>query len=329
MRCPRVRSPESEEDLAPVSLRVHRYRCSAPGIDTRCWLKARPEMIRLGLKQWHETTLCIGSGWRQKLASIGIFGQSNDWETITKGDLVSASSSITQCYKVVLNSGKSIYFKRYTYKRDRFRYWLRRSKALTEVWGYRELRKIGIPVPEVLAYGEKRQFGFLCAAFIVTLAVDESKDLKKFTDELQSRVERKQTYRSLAKQLAGQLRVVHRAGFFHHDLKWKNILVKTVSGPSLYWIDCPRAHRKTFRRQRAEVCDLASLARDARGQLSCFEQFRFLHDYLGGEVNRATLKNLVRKINDRVNAKSAASIAHRGLDLVKVQDLHPCTPSHS
>ncbi|MGH8726594.1 MAG: lipopolysaccharide kinase InaA family protein [Burkholderiales bacterium] len=282
-------------------------------------------MIRCAFK-WRGSRLFIASGWREKLASIGISGQSNDWETVTKGDLVSASSSITQCYKVALNSGESIYFKRYTYNRDRFRYWLRRSKAMTEVWGYGELSRIGIPVPEILAYGEQRQFGFLRAAFIVTLAVGESKDLKKFTDELQSRIERKQTYRILAKQLASQLRAAHEKGFFHHDLKWKNILVRqTAGGSSLHWIDCPRAHHKAFHRQRAVVCDLASLARDARDHLSPFEQLRFLHDYLGDEFDKAALRNLVRKINDRVYAKSAASLVHCGQALGEVQDLRPYT----
>ena len=70
--------------------------------------------------------------------------------------------------------------------------------------------------------------GVMLAGCIVTKGIPDTLDLDDFMRTVWChwpRARRLEAARSLARTLLAQARHAHRNGFFHHDLKWRNILV--------------------------------------------------------------------------------------------------------
>ena len=189
--------------------------------------------------------------------------------------------------------------KHYSYKKaKRWRFWLRASKAAVETWGFGEFAKVGIPTPEVLAYGERRKFGFLREALIVTGEIERSMDLTGFAKaafhlRLHEAIQ-------IAGRLCSQLAAAHSARLFHRDLKWKNILIQeTDDGYLPVWIDCPRASYKRILCKREISRDLASLCRDAEGYVSAGKRLEFFEAYLV-KLAAAKLYTRVQQRNEKL-----------------------------
>lgn len=190
----------------------------------------------------------------------------------------------------------AVYYKEYRYARPACSFIGRASKARCEYDNYARLAQLGIPVPARVAYGEDRDIiGRLRCAFIITEAVPNAQSLTQFVDEAGSACRRR-----IARQLAALTRRIHQAGFFHHDLVWRNILVTCVPSeePQLWWIDCPRGgfvHWPPARRRR-QLKDLASLDKSAARYCSRGERLRFLQDYLERPVIDGTVRRLARAV---------------------------------
>src|SRR5690554_8206835 len=75
---------------------------------------------------------------------------------------------------------------------------------------------------------------------------------------------------------------MHRHGFAHNDLKWRNVLVEQGPGADIHLIDCPGG---TFWwgpfLQRRIIKDLACLDKVAKYQLSRTQRLRFYLYYTG------------------------------------------------
>jgi tRNA A-37 threonylcarbamoyl transferase component Bud32 len=221
--------------------------------------------------------------WQARLQQAGVLDKR--WQNWSEGELV-AASHITRCYRVTLDNNDTIYLKRYNYARSKLQFsWPLPSKAAVEKFGYGIMQQLGIACPQVLAMGEQRRFGQLQAAFIITHGVKDSDNLENFARHTwypMAAGQRQLVYRQIRNALLKQLRTAHSAGFCHHDLKWRNVLVRAEQDEyTTYWIDCPRARFMKRRTRRLQLVDLGALARLAISYLSPFEQMRFLHDYLG------------------------------------------------
>jgi hypothetical protein len=237
--------------------------------------------------------------WRERLRDLGI-GEDLGWITLSRGELVSRSPS-TRCFRIPVGAGDSVYFKRYVYApRKLMEFWMRPSKAVVEAFGFGRLRDLGIPSLEVLALGEVRSFGVLRAACVVTRGIPRSRTLEQFAREhwyWLPEAERRRVYGEISGRLLEQLRRAHRAGFFHHDLKWRNILIhEDEQGFTPVWIDCPRAFERRLWRNRGVVVDLSCLARLAVGYLSLYDRYRFLRGYLGPDAEPGRVKRLFRQV---------------------------------
>ena len=243
----------------------------------------------------------IDQQWQAELGNAGLTAN-DDWSNLSPGVAVS-ESEITNCYKITLSDGRCIFFKRYTYpKSKQFRYWMRAGKAQVEVFGYAQLKKLGIPTLNVVAFGEKRLFGKLLTTYIVTEAVDNSIDLQQFAREVWfdlPKSQRSKIYLNLRAQIFEQLNRVHSARFFHQDLHWRNILVTEENGEyKTIWIDCPRsAYRKlAINAKHGQMVDLSCLARRSLDYLSRSERYRALCEYLKlnnqGWTNRSLFKEI-------------------------------------
>jgi tRNA A-37 threonylcarbamoyl transferase component Bud32 len=222
--------------------------------------------------------------WKERLERIGL-REKHSWDDLSVGELVSTSGH-TSCYRIELDDGAVVYFKRYSYPPKRWHEFVfRPGKAAVEAWAYSRLREIGIPTLEIVAFGERRIFGLLVTSFIVTREVPETQDLSRYGPETWYHLpasERKRVYREVSGRLIEQMQKAHSAGFFHHDLKWRNILLQqTEDGLWPVWIDAPRASGMHLRRRRGMVVDLSGLARVAISLLSKYDRMRFICKYLG------------------------------------------------
>lgn len=172
-----------------------------------------------------------------------------------------------------------LYFKLYRYRRPSWRFWCRRSKARGEYQNYRRLKDLGAPVADRVAAAEQRDMlGRLRSAWIITRAVPQSQTLLQFMADQPPEAARRQ----IVAELAEITRRLHRAGFAHHDLVWRNILVSCFGRhPKLYLIDCPRGGFRRLRMPWRRIRDLAALDRSAIQYCRRTERLRFLLIYLG------------------------------------------------
>ncbi len=247
----------------------------------------------------HGQKFLVDPAWQERLAQIGI-SEELPWSRLELGQRVSGSPH-SSCFRIQLDDGEVVYFKRYVYPPRRwFEFVLRPGKAAVEAWAYATLQQLGIPTLEVVAFGEQRVFGTLAASFILTREVPNSEDLSRYGPEVWYHLppdERRRVYREVADKLVRQVRKAHAAGFFHHDLKWRNILLQQDgAGVTPVWIDAPRASCMRLRRRRGAVVDLSGLARIAISLLSRYDRMRFIWNYLGGSRRPGDAARLYREV---------------------------------
>ena len=251
------------------------------------------------IQVFHGRSFHVLPEWRERLAEIGI-AEGTDWPRLAVGRLVSRSPS-TRCFEIPLEAGGKVFFKRYVYPpRKWLEFWLRPSKAAVEAFGYARLRQLGVPTLETLALGEVRSFGMLKGTFLVTRGVPNTTDMEAFARDFWRPMEaraRRRVYEEISTKLLQQVRRAHGADFFHHDLKWRNILIRQdTDSYTPLWIDCPRARYQHLRRRRGVMVDLSGLARLALSYCSLYDRYRFLRRYLGPDADRRETKRLFRRI---------------------------------
>ncbi len=251
------------------------------------------------IQRFHGRKFLIEPEYQSQLSGLGI-NAAMDWVNYANGELIS-DSPITRCYRIASNSGSAFYFKRYICPfRRGIQFWMRPGKAAVEAWAYRQLVALGIPTLDVVAFGEERVLGVLKSSFLITRAVPNSQDLDNFALGSWYQMPesmRRQAYWEISNQLVAQARVAHKGRFFHHDLKWRNILIHKEGGHyATVWIDAPRASTMLFRERRGAVVDLAGLARVAVSLLSCYDRMRFICRYLGRERKPGDAKQLYREV---------------------------------
>ncbi len=237
--------------------------------------------------------------WKERLERIGL-SEGSAWDNLCVGERVSGSPH-SSCSRIVLDGGEVIYLKRYVYPPRRwFEFIFRPGKAAVEAWAYSTLRRLAIPTLEVVAFGERRIIGSLAASFIVTREVPDTQDLSRYGPDVWYHLpkdERERIYRDVSDKLIKQMQQAHSAGFFHHDLKWRNILLQHVDDEFLpVWIDAPRASRMRLRRRRGVVVDLSGLARIAISLLSKYDRMRFVCKYLGSSRKPGDATKLYREV---------------------------------
>lgn len=190
--------------------------------------------------------------------------------------------------------GEAVVYKRYFY--SGLRYAFRPSRAAVECANYLAWHRLGIPGPEPLAAGELRTAGLLRAAVVVTRFIPGCSTLAGCAQSPEFRAAARRG--DILRQAAAIAGRAHAAGFFHRDLKLRNILVQNPSGatePRVFWIDCPRGGFHRLDRGRLAVADLAGMAKLLFPAVTPDEWRRFLADYAAaaGAGNPAHLEAAV------------------------------------
>lgn len=135
------------------------------------------------------------------------------------------------------------------YVNTRFwRFFFRCSFTAREFEGYRAAMKLGIPVPRVLAFGDKRSWTRLKSCFIVTEYVKNSQNGIDFChDGKLSKDPAKKVY---CKQNIQYLAQLHNAGYIHGAALPQNMLwtINRDSRLEVFWIDLAEVRARSGRR---------------------------------------------------------------------------------
>lgn len=196
------------------------------------------------------------------------------------------------------------FYKQYFYRPPSFGFLGRPSKARCEYNNYGVFETLNLRCAERIACGEDRdKLGRLRSAFIITRAIPDAIGLIDFMSgraDNKPAVATSRGRRTVLRQLAAMTRVIHEAGFYHHDLVWRNILVNVDSngGPQVWWIDCPRGQfdRWSPWRRRRQLKDLASLDKCGSQYCSRTERLEFIKSYLGRKTIDAAVRTLARDV---------------------------------
>jgi hypothetical protein len=160
----------------------------------------------------------------------------------------------------------AVYYKHYQPLQAEVEFVGRRSKARCEFENYAVFKQLGLPAPERVAVGEERDaLGRLLRTFIITRAIPDALTLVEFVRKHcpnRHTAEERSLRDRLCQQVAELTQRMHRDGFFHRDLVWRNILVtwQPPVAPQVWWIDCPRGALCSMgiSPRRAANADLAS-----------------------------------------------------------------------
>lgn len=198
------------------------------------------------------------------------------------GQMVNTSRMST-LYRVSSRSGPAsagaYYVKLYQERGRGLRRYLGRSRVRAEWENLLRLRRLGVPTVRAVAYGEDGRRGAL-----VTAELPGAMDLRRFVAGQLDR----DILGAVIGRLSRHVRAMHRAGFVHGDLKWRNILVtqsdedgfKPKGGPEVHIIDSPQGRwLPRVLRHRGVIKDLACLDKVARKRLSRTQRLRFFLEY--------------------------------------------------
>lgn len=170
-------------------------------------------------------------------------------------DLTPVSSSISsRVYKFSANyDGKErmIYFKQYLCRStwDFIKHLVRASRARRAFKATLILEQNGFEAPAVVAMGERKSSFLDRENFLLTVEVEDAKQIKQLIPESLENFTKKQLHdmRELIRTFGNTVGRLHAAGIFHGDLRLGNILAREEkSGWHFFLIDNERT--KKFRR---------------------------------------------------------------------------------
>lgn len=197
-------------------------------------------------------------------------------ETITHDSISGVSRMVRHAtYYVKVFSGKSEWAKQL----------LGVSRYDLELKNLGYFAEQGLNTPPVAAIGTEKLFGFRRSGMLVTVEVPCSTSLEDLIESGRLYDNGVPYVRSLLTQLAQAVKRLHADGFFHRDLKTRNILVQIgVKDCQLFFFDCPSGHHPvSFLRKRGVIRDLAYLERGLRGKLRSADMLFLFKVYRGVE----------------------------------------------
>ena len=260
----------------------------------------------------------INSEWVDAISQSSL-GNLDEWQFFDAGEmLVGGSDEKNHVFRVSTCKGPVIFkryristfiFRRYKISTN-WRYFMRPGRAAGEWTGLTAMNKVGIPIPEIVSFGEDRRFGRLIGGYIITQELESAMDLAMFAqnvwDEMQP-LEKKVVLSEIRSKLFDLVKRAHDNNLFHRDLTWKNILVRKESdGYRLWFIDCPRFKSRRIGSSYLQMVDLSCLTKMALEMLTITERYRSLLIFFDGD--RTKTRKIFREITLR-HAKSARAKA--------------------
>ena len=194
-------------------------------------------------------------------------------------------------------AGRNYYVKRYAPRGKHLRKVFGPSRAINEHRNLTFFAHLGIPVPLTVAYGSQRILGLFRRAALITQEVPSAIDLQTLARTRPDLIGNRTWLSHLLRKVAEYVGRIHRDGFTHGDLKWRNILVTPDELPSVYFFDCPNGtHRLPVLRPHYIIRDLACLDRLAPQYLSRSTRLRWYLWYRDRTELTEEDKNILKAI---------------------------------
>ncbi|WP_137821230.1 lipopolysaccharide kinase InaA family protein [Pseudomonas sp. D(2018)] len=214
-----------------------------------------------------------------------VFAVEGDWIT---GDPLSEVLRVE-------HRGVRYYVKRYWAAGKGLRRWFGRPRVKAEWQNLKRFTKWGIPTAPVVGWGQERRAGAFHRGALITRELEGTVDMAEMAKQGDPRLSDPRWVDRVSRQLAKATRSLHRHGFAHNDLKWRNLLVDEAG--ELFLIDCPTGTFwwGPFLRYRV-IKDLACLDKVAKYHLSRSQRLRFYLQYRDQSRLRSRDKRQVRKI---------------------------------
>ena len=184
----------------------------------------------------------------------------------------------------------------------------RASKALRFLKQGIALSEVGFLVPPAVAAGEKRRFGMLKTAFVLTAAMDGAplttflKENARRTKAGLSVVEK----RTALKALARHVRVFHDLGFVHGDLIASNIFVCRDAAMNLQFVFMDNDRTRRYPKwlpQSLWKRNLVQLNRLPLSSISLQDRVRFFQAYSATKPAAALDRRLLRWLEQRTRER--------------------------
>ncbi len=202
------------------------------------------------------------------------------------------------CHVIKVHVGDHNYFvKRYHPQGKHLRKVFGRSRPNNEQRNYAYFARMGIPVPQVVAYGSQRMLGLFLRGAIVTEEIPQAMDLQTLMRARPDLLHNQTWLLHLLRLLAESVRRIHEDHFTHGDLKWRNILATTEEMPRIFFLDCPNgSHKSCLWHRHSLIKDLANLDRLGEPCLSRTVRLRFYLWYRNQTRLTQKDKRLITKI---------------------------------
>jgi tRNA A-37 threonylcarbamoyl transferase component Bud32 len=229
------------------------------------------------------------------------------------------SSEFARVYKFTASSdgaNREVYLKQYRCRSvlDFIKHLFRDSRARRAFKGTLMLAENGFDVPAIAAMGEHR-FGFLHTKdFLVTLAVEDSKNIYEFILKNSGNLtkEQLQSKRELIRVLGRTVGKMHAKDIFHGDLRSGNILARQEKTCwRFFFIDNERTKKFCKLPARLQLKNLVQLNLTSPNLLTNTDRMRFLKEYWAENGNgknkrqkNTLIKKIIRKTNRRLSQKS-------------------------
>ena len=193
--------------------------------------------------------------------------------------------------------GTNYYVKRYTSGGNGLRRYAGRSRIRAEWENMLLFHELGVPAAKVVAYGEQKSFTMLKRGVLITEEVKNTLDLAEIVYRDVDFLKDKSWVNSIIEQVASAASKLHKNGFVHNDLKWRNILVTQEEHPQIALIDCPGGSKPFFLLlERSIVKDLACLDKKGKYHLSNSERMKFYKFYTGSKAISSKHKKQIKQI---------------------------------
>ncbi|MCI5778973.1 MAG: lipopolysaccharide kinase InaA family protein [Lentisphaeria bacterium] len=196
-----------------------------------------PDEVMSTLHSWHWNRGDFDAQWRfvrgQWDAGIGDMLSRTRFKEVRALAVPGGNGDIRVAFKV--------------YREKRFwRYLFRPSLAAREARGFAAAAKLGIPLVEILACGERRRRLNLLEAYFVTAFAEGTRTLEYFHEH----PEQRGTLLALLKENIVRLGQLHAAGYIHGGMHPRNVLWRESGdgGADSIWIDLATVRAISVRR---------------------------------------------------------------------------------
>jgi tRNA A-37 threonylcarbamoyl transferase component Bud32 len=214
------------------------------------------------------------------------------------------SSKFARVYKFTVrfdNVDKGVYFKQYLCRSvwDFIKDFVRASRAERAFQAAEMLGENGFDAPAIIAMGKFRYGLYHTTNFLVTLEIEDAKQIYQFISDLQkdSKLETR-SKRKLIRAFGRTVGRMHAKGIFHGDLRLGNILARQEKDRwRFFFLDNERT-RKFYRLPaRLRLKNLVQVNMFPPAAMSNTDRMRFFKEYWAQNEKAKTKKaDLIKKV---------------------------------